>query len=182
MSNANVKGTSVVTIRKIFEAGDPEVQRKFMASLTPDLLDLYQQCLNSTWSPVEKQARFFQAAAQALFPGQGDSLHRLGRALADKNYSGIYRIFLRIPTVAYVIGKNAQIWSTYYDQGSARAEVIGPKHAQFAVAEFPELLRPLREVIGGHISLLLERTGAKRVTVKLLEDNPRLWRWDIVWE
>jgi hypothetical protein len=178
---ANVRGTSISTLRKILQTAGPDSERVFLASLTPDLLDLYKHALHATWTPIEKQIRLYLAAAKVLFPGRPQPLHWLGRELADKIYSGIFRIFLRIPSVSFVLSKHAQIWAMYFDQGEARTENVTRRGGDMVVAGFASLPREMREIVGGHISVLLERAGAAEVRVVLDDADPEAWRWKVTW-
>lgn len=177
-----IKGTDIVALRKIFTDQGAAAEKAFLDSLAPELRDLYQATLHSTWSPVDLQTRLYEQAALTLYREADDRMYRLGRAMADRSYSGVYKFFLKIPSVEMVIGTAAKVWGTYFDTGQASVEKSADKEIFFVVKHYPELPAPMREVIGGNISSIMEYAGAKNVRVEHLHDHPLDWRWRVKWE
>ncbi len=177
----NTKGTDVVALRKIFRERGGDVEKSFLDRLPEELQRMYKEIVHTTWSPVEKQAELYAHAAEALFPGNPDGLRLLGQEMARRSYSGVYRIFLRLPTVDFIINRVAQVWGTYYDQGEACIEDFQGQGGVFVVRNFPELPRKMREVICGHLTVILEATGAHQISVTLQDQDPKAWRWRISW-
>jgi hypothetical protein len=173
------KGTDVMALRKLLQERGPEFEQAFVAALTPELAELYRTILHFTWTPVEKQTELYAAAAAALYPGHPEPMRELGRAMALQTFSGIYKIFLRLPTMSFIMSRTAQMWQTYYDAGEASVENFTGKTGTLLVRKFPELPRKMREVVCGHLQVLIEATGAKHVRVQLLDSDPNAWRWEI---
>jgi hypothetical protein len=173
------KGTDVMALRKLLQARGPEFEQTFKAALTPELAELYRTILHFTWTPVEAQTALYAAAAAALFPGHPEPMRELGRAMARLTFSGIYKVFLRLPTLAFVMSRTAQMWRTYYDAGEASVEDFTGRSGSLVVRRFPELPRQMREVVCGHLQVLVEATGAKQVRVLLHDQDPEAWRWEI---
>ncbi|MEW6516117.1 MAG: DUF2378 family protein [candidate division FCPU426 bacterium] len=178
----SIKGTDIVALRKLFAEQGQAVEGAFLDGLPPELRSMYQATLYSTWSPVDQQTRLYEKAAESLFPGAPDRMQRLGRAMADKSYSGVYKFFLRIPSIPIVVSLAAKVWGTYFDTGQATAEKTGNQEILFAVKRFPDLPPAMREVISGNICSIMEYAGAKNVRVQHVPDNPQEWRWRIKWE
>jgi uncharacterized protein (TIGR02265 family) len=178
----NTKGTDVIALRKILQERGPEFERGFQQSLNPELRELYINIMATSWTPVEKQTALYAAAAQALYPGDPEPLRQLGRAMAQRSFTGIYKIFLRLPTIQFIMSRTAEVWRTYYDAGEAAVENMANHQGEFVVRKFPELPRQMREVICGHLSVILELTGAKQSAVTLVDKDPNAWRWQIAWQ
>lgn len=176
------KGADVIALRKLLEERGAAAEKAFASKLTPELLEVYHGIIATSWTPVEQQMAVYQAAAQVLFPGQEEPMAHLGHALARKTFSGLYRIFFRIPSVAFIMQRVAVVWRSYYNQGEALVENIRPKSVDFVVRNFPQLPQPMLEVAKGHCRCILEMTGAKMVEVELNARDPQAWRWRLSWQ
>jgi hypothetical protein len=102
--------------------------------------------------------------------------------MAELSYSGIYKIFLRIPTIEFIFKRAARIWKTYFEKGDASIETVSAKCVDLVVANFPELPKPMRELANGHYLVLLQATGAKHIRIEMLDQDPNAWRWRVSWD
>ncbi|MBN1595448.1 hypothetical protein JW933_05935 [candidate division FCPU426 bacterium] len=175
------KGTDIAALRKILKKAGSEKEQQFLERLAPELADLYQRSIHTTWNDIHMQTALYEAAALMLFPGEPEYMMELGKEMARHSYSTVYKIFLRIPTVEFIMERAAIVWRSYHDQGQAEVTEIHPGSGTFVVHGYPELPRKMREVIGGHIYVLLEMTGARGIIVKTLDTNPRCWEWKMQW-
>jgi uncharacterized protein (TIGR02265 family) len=182
MSAILTKGADVMSLRKILQEQGAATEQAFLAKLTPDLREVYRGIIATSWTPVEQQMAIYQAAAHTLFPGLDEPMARLGHALAKKTFTGMYRIFFRIPSIAFIMQRVAMVWRSYYTQGEAMVENSQPKRVDFVVRDFPQLPYPMLEVAKGHCRCILEMTGAKMVQVTLETHDPQAWRWRLSWE
>lgn len=176
------KGADVIALRKILAEKGEAVEQAFLQKLTPELVELYQGIMATSWTPVDKQMAIYTAAAEALFPGQPEHMANLGYALAQKTFTGIYRIFFRIPSIAFIMKRVATLWRSYYNKGDASVENVKSKSLELVVRNFPELRRKMLEVAKGHSRYIIELTGARHVHVELKDDEPEAWRWIMRWE
>jgi hypothetical protein len=178
---ANVKGTDLLTIRRLLAEGPPGAEGRALARVSTEAVEAYRRTVASTWTPVELQAALFDAAARELFPNRTDAVELLFVDVARRSYSTVYRIFLKVPSVQFLVSQAANLWKTYYDEGYASAEDAGRGRAYFHVSEFPGLPKALRSAIAGHIRFLVENTGAKHVTITVTESHPVRWTWYITY-
>ena len=178
---ALTKGTDVAVLRDLLRKRGPEVEAAVVAKMDPEARRLYEKALAFDWSPVELQMRVYLAAARTLFPSSAEPMAELGEVLARADYGGLYRFFLRIPTVKYVMSKAAQLWRTYYDTGQATVENAAEGSIDVVVRGFPDLPPPMREMAGGHMLVLLELTAGKRGRLVRDESDPSAWRWKLSW-
>jgi len=179
---SKTKGTDVMALRGLVQEKGPAAENALSELLGPRLEKIYKHILATSWTEIDDQAAIYQAAAQVLFPGCDDCLTKLGAALAEKSYSGIYKIFFRLPTVEYIFSRGALIWNTYYERGEASIEPISEKCFEMVVRNFPELPRSMREVAIGHYTVILKLTGAKNIRIDMNESDPLAWRWRASWE
>lgn len=179
---ANYKGTTIKTIRKLVKDQGHEREEALRLKLGPEARQAYDQALPTDWLPIEVGAELMQKAAEVLFPGEADGLRRIGLRNARETLTGVYRVFLKIPSIEFVLKRLANIWRTFFDQGQAAVVDYTGKHATLVVTEFPDYPTVLRESICGFIIGLLELTGARNVRVVKRDLDPRAWRWDIDWQ
>ncbi len=175
------KNTDLHSLRKIFQERGPEQEELFLALLTPELLKQYRTTIPADWTPIENQTALYDAAGKVLFPGDPQAARRLGHLMASRSYSGIYKFFLQIPTVQFLIKQAAKIWRTFYDTGEAFVENAEEGYCELKVRDFPELTPTLREVAAGHLTALLEMVHKKIEGITLDETNPKCWVWFIRW-
>lgn len=178
---ANTKGTDVVGLRKIFAEAGPEMEQKLLEKLTPEQRHLYENAVSTTLSPVGLQTDLYERAAEVLFGQDSNRMVRLGKTMANRSYSTVYKLFFRIPKVEFLISRVATMWLTYYDTGEAEIKKFTGKSGSLVVRHFPSLPRKLREVIAGHLTVILELTGAKVVHVLVCDDDPEAWEWKLTW-
>lgn len=178
---ANTKGTDVVGLRKIISEAGAEAEQKLLKTLTPDQRHLYENAVSTTLSPVGLQTALYERAAEVLFPNDSNRMFRLGKMMANRSFSTVYKLFFRIPTVEFLVGRVATMWRSYYDAGEAEIVNFMGKSGSLVVRHFPSLPRKLREVVAGHLTVVLELTGAKNARVEVCDGDPDAWEWKMSW-
>ena len=179
---AMTKGTDVMALRPLIAARGAEVERCYIESLTPAARTLFAEVMAFSWSPVEVQAEVYLKAAKLLFPDAAEPMFELGRALARKTYSGIYKVFLRVPTIPYILGRASSMWKTFFDTGEASIERVEAKSVELVVRGYPDYPQPMREMAKGHMTVLLEMTRARNPLVRHIATDPQAWRWRASWD
>lgn len=179
---AKVKASDVVIVRKLLVGRGAELEAQVRARLSPAAFSVYQKALTTEWIELGHEAEIFSVAAQLLFFGERSPLQRLGEEVARIQFSGIYRIFLLVPTLEYVVKQVSKAWKTLYDQGDVRVEGLSGKRGTLVAQGLPELSRIQREYIGGYLSGVLSLTGAKNVRVTRQENDPQAWKWTLEWD
>ena len=176
-----VKGTDVASLRNYIKGKGPEAERELLDRLPVALRRVYLETSPLTWNPVEEQGELYEVAASYLFPDQAEPIVEMHKVLARMSYSGIYRVFVRIPTVDFIAKRAASVWRSYYDSGEASTENATGTSLDFVVRHFPGLPRALREATTGHLAALLELTRAKSPAIAPPPHDPEAWVWHITW-
>ncbi len=177
-----IKGTDIVSIRKLFSERGKDDERAFIATLSPELWNLYQTALYATWSSVELQILLYEKAAHYLFPNDQKKMYKLGRAMAEKSYGGVYKFFLKIPSVSMILNISAKVWNTYFDTGKGKIETISKNTIYFVVQDFPGLPAAMGDAVSGNITMLMEYAGAKNCEVMHIAGDPNYWKWLVKWK
>jgi hypothetical protein len=176
-----VKGTDVASLRSLIHEKGPEAERGLLERLPAALRNVYLETSPLTWNPVEVQAELYEVAASFLFPDQPEPIVAMHKLLARMSYSGVYRVFVRIPTVDFIAKRAASVWHSYYDSGEATIENATGRSLDFVVRQFPDLPLAMREATTGHLAVLLEMTRAKTPAIVPPPHRPEAWVWHITW-
>ena len=177
----NIKGTDVVLLRNVVKEKGPRIEGELLSKLTPELKKLYLETVATSWNPLDAQARLYETAAQVLFPSEPNAVVKVHRELAKLSYTGVYRVFMRVPTILFVAKRAASVWRSYYDKGDASVQNEQSSELDFQVADFRELNKTLRDATTGHLSTIMEMTGRPAVKVALSEAHENPWVWHISW-
>jgi hypothetical protein len=178
---ANVKATDIVIIRDMLK-GKGDDYNTLVSSLKPESLKIFQTTLSLSWIPIEIEAEIIQAAARLFFPQDPRPIFKLGLTVAGKQFSGIYKFLLRIPSIAFIIKNASATYNTLMDTGVVRVDGVTSNGATIVVSGLPELTAVQREYICGVFSCIVGLTGVKNVKVDKVENTPNEWKWKISWE
>lgn len=178
---AEIKGTDIVLLRELLSERGGRVEDALLAQLSEEEKHTYLHTMPISWSDLEIQARICQIAAKVLYPEAKNSVFELHYELAKRTYTGIYRVFLAVPSLQFIVKRAASIWRTYYTSGEALVENITDSSLDFVVVNFPELPDELRESASAHLTFLAEKAGKKGIAVKRDDKNPQKWVWHVNW-
>lgn len=90
---------------------------------------------------------------------------RVGRAGAEANLKGIYRLFARILTPAFQLSKASALWSSIYNCGRLQAISHGSNAATIRLLDF-RCEAAMCERIHGWLERMNEMTGSKSTHVE----------------
>ncbi len=179
-----VKAAGLLMIRQLMAEATPGHQETFLASLTKPELAEYQRAVPTLWVDTDLNAGVMLKAARVLSPKDVNlGLRSLGNMIALDNLNGVYKVFLKVLTVPYVISKSGRMWQTYHSKGRVWAEEAPEgKRVTFYVAEYPEMPLAMREALNGFMEGLAHLTLAKDISVVRHDDDPNCWRWVFRWK
>jgi hypothetical protein len=177
-----IKGSDLAVLKTILREKGRGLEETFLSHLTTEQAGLYHSVRHTSWLPAEPTQPLYEAAIRVLFPGAMDGAYKLGRLLADRSYSTLYRIVISIPSVSFVMRRAAAVWSSHHGMGEASTKQTSPKSAVMIVTGAPEMPKFLLNLVRGHIAVLTEITGGKNVRVNVDADDPQNWQWNIFWE
>jgi hypothetical protein len=178
----NVKASDIVIIREMLKGKGDDYISTMATSLKPEVFKTFQTALTINWVPLEVEAEIIQEASKLFFPNDPRPIFKLGYTVAGKQFTGIYKFFLRIPSVGFIIKNATATFNTLMDKGTVRVDVLTSNSRMFVISDLPELTAVQREYICGVVSCILELGGAKNVKMDKLESNPNEWKWKIKWD
>lgn len=127
----NVKG-SALSSRVLWvqlNHGEAGLQR-LLPQLTPDLRASIEGGIHKAkWYPFDQFIELI-ATIDRLF-GKGDLglVPELARFGADANLTTIYRLFYKVGTTHWILGRAVRLWSAHYDTGLLEVLTRGPRTA-----------------------------------------------------
>ncbi|NLZ44725.1 MAG: DUF2378 family protein [Clostridia bacterium] len=177
-----VKAVNSVTLKKWLEEKEPHFAEELAASLSPETRQIYQSLLAVQWLTTDAEKEILQNGARLLFPGDPEAMERLGHFLAHQTMTGIYRLFLTIPSIHFVLRRVASMWSTFYQSGVASLKEVSPRRICLVVKDFAEMEPYQQKMTTGYIQAITELTGIKKAQVSFNGQDPQAWEWQITWE
>jgi hypothetical protein len=177
-----VKATDLVTLRKELTERDGETLAKVRARMPSDLRAVFDGAVASSWIPDPELVAIYGHFCAVLFPGALAPFTHLGRRVGRQSYTGVYRVFLAIPSTTFVIGRAAAMWATYHSTGKATVEEITSHSADYVVRGADPIRREMIDYITGHVLAIAELTRAQDARVAAKLDEPGVLRWVIRWK
>jgi hypothetical protein len=160
----NVKG-SALTSRILWvqlEHGDGGFKR-LLAQVSPELRQsLEMGVIKARWYPFEQFIELNLVLDRLFGSGDGKLIKVLGRYGADANLKTIYRLFYKVGTVHWILGRAVRLWSAHYDQGFLEVATRGPKAAILRVRSFPTPHPVHCAAVEGWAERSIELSGGKQ--------------------
>ena len=184
---ANVKG-SALSSRVLWlqlEHGDAGYKR-LLHQVSQELRDALEMGINKAkWYPFEYFVEL-NVTLDRLF-GTGDMalIRPLGRFGADANLKTIYRLFYKVGTVHWILGRAVRLWSAHYDSGFLEVATRGPKAAVLRVRGFATPHKAHCLAVWGWAERSIELSGGKRTMMmetKCRNKGDELCQLDATWD
>jgi hypothetical protein len=161
---ARVKGTAVLSsLRYVRERfGEESLERVLAALPTGDAL-LRGGLLASSWYPMPALLRFMQEAERQLGAQEPNLVLNMGRASCDYGVTGVYKVFFKVGSPEFIIGRAARVFSSYYDTGKIEVVASRDGHAAVEVSGLEGSAPQFCERIYGWMQRTLELAGARNL-------------------
>jgi uncharacterized protein DUF2378 len=158
---AQVKGTAVgASVRFVSERfGASSLAGVLRALPDEDRRLLEGGVLASSWYPMPVFLRFMEEAEKQLGAQEPDLVRQMGRASADYGVKTVYKIFFKIGSPEFIIGRAARVFGSYYDTGTMTVVETAPGRAVLDLAGFagaPQFCERIR----GWMERTVELAGA----------------------
>ena len=183
---AQVKGTAVVAaVRYVSEwFGASGLLGVLGALPADDRRVLEGGVLASSWYPMPLFLRFMQGAEKQLGAKEPDLVRRMGRASADYGVKTVYKIFFKVGSPEFIIGRAARVFGSYYDTGSLTVVETRSGRAVLDLAGF-EGAPQFCERIRGWMERTVELAGAKNLRAEhtlCVHRGDALCRFEGTWD
>jgi hypothetical protein len=135
---SNVKGSALSSRVLWVQLGHGEAgMQRLLHQSTPELRRSLEEGINKArWYPFDQFIEL-NTNIDRLF-GKGDLglINELGRFGADANLTTIYRLFYKVGTVHWILGRAVRLWSAHYDSGYLEVMTRGPKTTVLRIRGF----------------------------------------------
>jgi hypothetical protein len=164
---ANVKG-SALSSRVLWVQlghGAAGVER-LVAQCSPDLRASIEMGISKAkWYPFEQFVELNLVIDRLFGSGDLGLIRELGRYGADANLTTIYRLFYKVGTTHWILGRAVRLWSAHYDSGFLEVLTRGPKTAVLRIRGFATPHKTHCLSVIGWCQRSIELSGGKQVTV-----------------
>jgi hypothetical protein len=184
---ANVKG-SALSSRVLWvqlEHGEAGYQR-LLHQVSPELRDSIEMGINKAkWYPFEQFVELNLVIDRLFAKGDLSLIRELGRFGADANLKTIYRLFYKVGTVHWILGRAVRLWSAHYDSGFCEVATRGPKAAVLRIRGFETPHRAHCLSVMGWAERSIELSGGRHPIMEESLCRTRgddLCQLDVAWE
>lgn len=173
-----IKGSAISAVRDIAKKQGEEFYQKWLASLPQEEQDTYNRLLAISWYPLPMSENCgIGELAKMLYPNDSKALRKVGALQVKESLNSVYRLFLKIPSLDFVLGKSVQMWKTFHDTGEFNHTKEG-NQSIITIKKYETMPSYLRQVIWGSIEGITDLVG-KEVDVQCDESNSACWKWTV---
>lgn len=162
---ANVKGSALSSRVLWVQLGHGTAgMDRLRAQVSPELRQNLDAGINkATWYPFEQFIELNEVIDRVFGKGDLGLIHELGRYGADANLTTIYRLFFKVGTTHWILGRAVRLWSAHYDSGYLEVLTRGPKTAVLRIRGFATPHRVHCMAVQGWAERSIELSGGERV-------------------
>ncbi len=184
---ANVKGSALATriLWVQLQHGEAAYQR-VLDEVSPGLRSAIEPGINkATWYPFEQYVELTLVLDRIFGTGDLSLVKELARYGADANLKTIYRLFYKVGSVHWILGRAVRLWNAHYDSGYCEVTTRGPTSAVLRVRGFSTPHRAHCLSVEGWCERSIELSGGLRPMLTETYCRTRgddLCQFDAVWE
>lgn len=181
-----VKGAVIKPTLEFVKRNHPDSYNAWLGLLSPECREILEQGSVTSWYPLRLAMIEPTETLCQMLPDRGEDLAwDLGRFSADFALRGIFRIFVRLGSPAFIIKRASRVFANYYTNAVIRIPDSGPNHAVVHITEFPEPHRLVDRRICGWMERACEISGASDVKSEIissLADGSPLTEFRFTWK
>lgn len=177
------KATGLVFIREYIKKRSDLDEQWLLGQLTEAQAKEYLLAVTNQWVLLSTVEKVFELAAEIIFPQDEKGIEKISSMHARYSIRGVYKLFFRLLTPAFVISQTTRMWNAYNDHGKAYY-LLDEKNRQamMIVEGVPEMSVIRKKMLTGFIKGVISLTNATNYQLELNESNPEQWRWEGRWE
>jgi hypothetical protein len=171
-----VKGSALASMRSHIpkKAGRSDFDN-WLKSLKPEVEKVFSSTIStSQWYPINEYLIEPTLNYCKLFYG-GDlaGAWELGRFNADYSLRGIYKIFIEISNIKFIMSRVAKILPSYYKPSKIELIEVQKTSIVIRITEFPEIHEVIEYRVGGWIEYALELHGVTDIKIQIVKSLAR---------
>jgi hypothetical protein len=168
---SNVKGSALAS-RLLWvrlghgEQGLEQLEASSSAELAPALAG---GVVMARWYPFGLFVELNEAIDRLFGAGDLGLIKELGRFGADANLKTVYRLFYKVGTVRWILGRASRLWGAHYDSGSLVVVDERPGESVLEIADFATPHRAHCLSVAGWAERSVEISGGHDARVEELD-------------
>ena len=165
-----VKGSAVATLPLfVRENFGEDGFKKWHTALSPDAQKVFEKnVLTVGWFPLEQTLTVpTKKICDLFYNGSMKGAWDSGRFSAEQGLRGVYKMFIKLGSAAFIAKKASSILPTYYDPSEMK---VGDLQADSTVIHITKFEKPSEIIdnrIGGWMEKALELSGYKTVSISI---------------
>jgi hypothetical protein len=184
---ANVKG-SALSSRVLWvqlNHGEAGLQR-LLPQCSAELRSTIETGIHKAkWYPFDQFIELISTIDRLFGKGDLSLVDELARYGADANLTTIYRLFYKVGTAHWILGRAVRLWSAHYDSGYLEVLTRGPKTAVLRIRGFETPHKIHCMSVMGWARRSIELSGGNKVTsqeTKCRLGGDEFCQLDTTWE
>jgi len=182
-----IKGTAVKSINDFVQLKFRERYTEWINILPKASKDIMLNPIYSTnWYPLEEGGVIPTEKLGLLFYGNANKgAWESGRFSAEMALTGVYKVFIKLTTPAYIIDRASKIFSTYYQPGDFSVTGRGSHYVLMELRNFTHLPTIVEQRICGWVQKALEInncTNVLPIVTKAISDGEEFTEIKVTWE
>jgi hypothetical protein len=168
-----VKGAAVLAIKEFVKTNYESEYNVWFDSLESKSKSIYEGPIDATkWYPVKDAAvNPTEMLGKCFFKGDiNKGAWESGRYSAQKALTGIYKIFVKASSPAYIIQRASRVFATYYRPCKMQLVSSEPKKCIVEISQMDKSLVVEQRILGW-IEKALEISGCKNIQLEIRENQ-----------
>jgi hypothetical protein len=179
--SARTKGSHVLSAVKVLRSN-----RERALELLPASLHKYleERILPSSWYPLDEHLGLLRVVAQLWPAGSGDPWMLMGRATAQADLGGLYKLLLKPGDTEATLKGMGALWRSAHDTGDARISFDGGGRATMYLRNFGVRSKEFCRVTNGYILEAIKMSGGANGRVAhdaCRGDGAEECVWNVTW-
>jgi len=165
-----VKGTAIITIPLFIKERFGEGGlNQWIDTLTPEARKVYQASIfPSSWYPLkELLIEPLRKMCALFYAGDLKGAKESGRFSADYSLKGIYKLFVKLGSPEFMLGRAGTIMGVYYTPSEMKVVESRKGQGIMQITRFPDMDQVLEIRIAGWMERALEISGGKQPSIKI---------------
>ncbi len=171
-----VKGSAVATLPQFVKDKFREDGfEKWLASLSPEAQKVFEKnVLSVGWFPLKEiLIEPTKCICDLFYNGNMKGAWDSGRFSAEQGLKGVYKVFLKLGSAAFITKKASSILPTYYEPSEMKVADLQSNSTVIHITKFDEPSEIIDNRIGGWMEKALELSGYKTVNISIAKSLAR---------
>lgn len=146
---------------------------RVLDALPPKDRDVLEAAVTVGWYDLGVYDRAHEAIDRVLGSGDASLMRPLGRFCANRDLTTVHRVFARLSTPTYLLGKYGEYWRRYQDTGVWTVNREGERTVRASLAQWASRSEASCERLAGYIEGFLDTIGANGTKVERVRCRSR---------